>query len=668
MLLNPFFTALAVLLPALCATAISTTQQTECSAVAPNGPVIVTIDCIDPEYHEVIIDSETDEESPVRHHKVSAHFNESNISINIYLPPRSQWEGRFFQMVYPTQEAEALDVNIAFAIDSGGYTVQITGTTGYRADAAAAKFSRGIAVEYYDHRDQHIYGYIFGGSGGSLQTIGAIENTYGVWDGAVPIIQAIPISFMNNPTVRCLAGMALNGKKEQIASAVSPGGLGNPFSDLTCLERRILHEATAMGVPLQAWEDFDAVPNYAVMDSLRGVVQGMDPTYADEFWNTPGYLGTEQSELGDMFRSRKVDFETVITAVQQTEQGDYLLALEATLEGFDETGLDFFLVATNGTVLGPLGGTPASNQTLSIRTATTAPTTIAALAKGLSVRIDNRWFIAMHAYYRHQVPERDGFYGYDQFRDSSGEPIYPQRPIDTSATVARSTSGGGIHTGNITAKVIAVNNLVDYDAFPWHASWYETQVRKSLGDRFDDNYRLWFNENADHNFGPMPAKWLHRLVDFTGIYHQALRDLAAWVEDGMPAPGSTMYTISNSNQFLIPESASERFGIQPSVKLTSVSSPAEVGVGEEVRFLAHAETPVNAGVIVSMEWDFLGNGSFIELPFGHFQDKVDASVSFVYEQRGLFTPAVRVASQREGNATNPNRRVMNLDRLQVKVI
>ena len=48
-----------------------------------------------------------------------------------------------------------------------------------------------IAAELYGD-DAPTRGYIYGASGGAYQTIGAAENTDGVWDGAVPMVPGVP--------------------------------------------------------------------------------------------------------------------------------------------------------------------------------------------------------------------------------------------------------------------------------------------------------------------------------------------------------------------------------------------------------------------------------------------------------------------------------------------
>ena len=194
--------------------------------------MFVTADCVDPLYDEPVIDSETDLTTPVPHHRVSGHFAGTDKRFTFYLPPKEQWDGRFFHLVYPLDDENAEDgvppdfgppARIAFGADSGAYTVQTNGGGGYRVDAAAAKFSKTVAAGYYG-TDGRIYGYIYGGSGGSYQTIGAIENTIGVWDGAVPFIVGVPTSIPNNFFVRAFARFVLEDKAARDRRCGGPGG------------------------------------------------------------------------------------------------------------------------------------------------------------------------------------------------------------------------------------------------------------------------------------------------------------------------------------------------------------------------------------------------------------------------------------------------------------
>jgi PKD domain len=557
----------------------------------------VTADCVDPLYNRPVIDSQTDLTTPVPHHKVSGHFDGTTKRFNFYFPPKSQGEGRFFQSVYPLQDEYAIDDptapsgppretagSIAFGADSGAYTVQTNGGSGYRVDAAAAKFSKMVAASYYGS-SRRIYGYIYGGSGGSYQTIGAIENSSGVWDGAVPYVPGVPTSIPNNFFVRAFARFVLQDKAAQIADAVSPGGSGDPYAGLDDVERAVLLEVTRMGVPLRGWEDYAYVLGLNDPQGLLGfggVVQSIDPTYADDFWSKPDYLGTEQSALGDLFRA--------------------------------------------------------------------------------ALRSDNRWSLALLSYHRHQVPSRPGFYAWDQFRGPDGQPIYPQRSIEIGPLITRSVTGGGTHTGMINGKVIVVANLLDVDAYPWHADWYAQRVKEALGDRFDDNFRVWYNDNADH-IGPRTA----RLVQYAGILQQALRDVSAWAERGVAPARSTRYDVVDS-QIRVPANAAARRGIQPIVDLTvNDAARIDVAAGQPITFVAKIQIPPGAGKVVSTEWDFLGDGNFTASPFGSPKQTVEVSVTFTYTTPGTYFPALRATAQREGNTSTPFARVQNLGRVRVVV-
>lgn len=167
----------------------------------------------------------------------------------------------------------------------------------------------------------------------------------------------------------------------------------------------------------------------------------------------------------------------------------------------------------------------------------------------------------------------------------------------------------------------------------------------------------------------MPESWNSRVIDFTGIYHQALRDLSAWVEKGISPPRSTEYTISkDTNQVLVPQNPSTRFGIQPVVELTA-HSPENLAVDTRVIFDAHIEVPPNAGSIISTEWDLQGTGDFVSLPFGtNVSEIVEVQANFTYLVAGSYIPALHVTAQREGNATSPFRHVMNLGSVAAEVV
>ncbi|EXM20488.1 hypothetical protein V3481_016318 [Fusarium oxysporum f. sp. vasinfectum] len=634
----------------------------------------ITEDCVDPLHSQPIIDNKTHETLPLPHLRISGHFEGTTVDFNIYLPENG-WKGRFFQLVFPIQNSTASDREIGFGAESGGYTVRASGRPTYRGDAAAAKVGMMIAREYYKPKTNKIHGYIYGGSGGSLVTVGAMENTIGIWSGALTLVQAVPVS-INNWSIRALAGLVLKNKSVEIEDALRPGGSGDVYSSLSSTERTAFEEATALGVPIKGWESFyETGASESLWESLRTVsgaaVTRMDPTYVDDFWNKPGYLGSEHSSLGEIFRKEMLDYKTSIISIQRdANQVPVELTLDAAPDSARTYWLDISIISRNGEVLGKItakGHDNNNDKTVTLHR-NNDHSTLSLLQQGTQVHISNRLFLAMHALHRYSVPKRAGFYGYDHLRDSKGTPIYPQRSVLVTEQIARSASGGATFSGKFNGKMIVMDNLMDVDAFPWHADWYKSQVRKVYGDDTDDKFRLHYSQNADHQMGHVVGSKSSRVVDFTGLYEQHLRDLGIWCETGVYPSTPTNYTISNS-QVRLPATAPERKGIQPVVDLTiNGGKQVEVKTGTTVTFKVRVGIPPGAGKIVSLEWDFEGTGHFVNKGFAEAAKSVETTVCYTYNRHGTFFPAVRAASHREEKVDTWYALALNLGRVKVVVI
>lgn len=593
----------AVLLSAVPAAA----ESAPCAQPAPNTPMQVTAECVDPTYARPVIDSETDESSPVPHHRVSGHFEGTNIQFNVYLHAerdKAQWDGRFFQYTYPTtfaagqSTARASERAIGFALASGGYAVQAGNgsvSLGYRHSAAAAKFAKTLAAAYYGS-DREIFGYLYGPSGGSFQTVGAAENTDGVWQGFVPMVQAVPTPSSYNFNGRSAAELILGDKAAAIRDALLPGGSGNPYATLDAAESAMLTEVHKLGIPWKAWENPDYLlgrdPQYygAGLDSDSPLAY--DPAYVDDFWNAPGYLGTENSPLGERVRA------------ELTEMGD---------------------------------------------------------------TVGHRWNIAKRFAYRYQVPAADtSWIALDQFRDAAGTPIYPQRPVGEPG-FSGAVSGNAAFDGTINGKVIVVSNLYDSDALPLHTDWYRKQVEAALGSVASANYRVYFTDHADHQDAVPTGVRATHLVDWYGSVEQALRDVAAWVEDGIPAPASTQYMIEDS-QIVISDKAQKRDGLQPSVDITSSGGEAiRAKVGTVVPIVATARTPQGGGQIVAAEWDFESDGSYVAGDTVAPKKNATVSTEHTFTEPGTYFVSVKVTAERNGDADADYALLQNIDRVRVVV-
>jgi hypothetical protein len=216
--------------------------------------------------------------------------------------------------------------------------------------------------------------------------------------------------------------------------------------------------------------------------------------------------------------------------------------------------------------------------------------------------------------------------------------------------------------------MILIESLWDREAFPWQADWYRAKVQQHLGDRLNDNFRLWFVDHALHADSTQQEDPTHT-VSYLGVLQQALRDLATWVEQGQPPPQSTAYKVVDG-QVVVPPTAVERKGIQPVITVkANGAARADVAVGQQVTLTAVIDMPPHAGRIVSAEWDLDGSGAYsmkAEL------DRAQAASSEVklihsFDKPGTYFVTLRAASQRDGDARTPFARVQNLGRTRVVV-
>lgn len=649
-------------------------------------------------------------DQPVRHRYVHGGFEDSDTRFSFYFPPAERYEGRFFQPVLPMSGIEfaatigvlyGIAGSIEFAVDSGAYLVESNlgrlnpfpgddpTLTGFRASAAVARYSRELAAEMYgDHRP---YGYVYGGSGGAFKTMSCFENTTDVWDGAVPFVGPTPMSMPYVFSVQAHAIRLLWDRFPGIVDAIDPGGSGDMYAGLNVEQREALAEVTRMGCPPRSWFDVERVARgyTAVWSVLADNVIRHDPTYFDDFWEVPGYLGADAPES---LAKARVQHKTTITEV--------LFGARAA-----ELGLPMPMAMPRGTTSNEI---PAALRVAQVPDgnvlgATIELTTGAAaglkmyvvgvvddiiitgvgeahfeasgdVADGDEVLIDNSVYLAFQTFHRHQV--HPDFRVWDQFV-AVGEPIYPQRANVIGPRMAFH-GAGSIQSGRFAGKMIAIQTLMDEAAFPCQAVWYRDLVERVLGPRLDEQHRLWFIDHAMHTSAEPVAGLVMpdttpsrrtRMVNYLGALQQALRDVAAWVEHGIAPPASTEFQLVDG-QVLVPPTAQERRGVQAVVDLTANGGVrADVKVGDEVTFVASIAVPASAGTIVAAEWDFEGAGDY---PVS--SDWLDGSatsaeltISHTFTAPGTYFPAVRVTSHRSGDLRTKHARIQNLGRVRVVV-
>jgi hypothetical protein len=664
-------------------------------------------DSMDPLFTQPYVDVDEWRDAPVRHRYVHGGFADTDTRFSVYFPPADIYEGRFFQHITPVpdsehlaQEATGEQDRIGFATSSGGYFLETNGggasgqpgsdvdptIAAYRANAASAQYARVLAAQMYgEHRP---YGYAYGGSGGGYRTIGSAENTSGVWDGFVPYVIGSSMAIPNMFTVRMHAQRILRDRFDQIVDAVEPGGSGDMFEDLDAEERDALAEVTRMGFPPRAWFGHRTMGMHAFPVLYRGLVSA-DPTYFEDFWAEPGYLGHDAPPSLRRDRVRE-DFEVVAIIAPNEESAAPGGA--GGHPGRARGGVDTAWRGAPDAVPVPIGvrlsGAPpvdVRGADLHVRSGAAAgarvgllsvvddvalfgpggEATVAQVRPGDAVTIDNSGYLAAETYHRHQVPEGGGFAVWDQFRKPDGSPIYPQRPLVLGPLFA-AAAAGSVQSGRFEGKMIVVESLLDREAFPWQADWYRTKVQEHLNGTVDDHFRLWFTDNALHGDDELQESPLHT-VSYLGVLHQALRDVSRWVEEGVAPPASTDYEVVDG-QVIVPAKATRRRGIQPVVILTVKGDRrADSTTGDELSFRAEAEVPEGTGVITEVAWDFDGSGRFSDAEPVTAAPKVVVQRRRSFPEAGTFFPAVRVVARRDGPTSGPFARLQNLARVRVVV-
>ncbi len=648
-------------------------------------------------YDKPYIDVDEWRDTPVRHRYVHGGFTDTELRFSLYFPPKEQYDGRFFQPLQAVSGNENTAPmalyqasGVGFALDSGAYLVE--SNQGSRnmfggdsnANAAVAIYSRTIAVEMYgEHRP---YGYVYGGSGGAFKTLGSVENHPGVWDGSIPFVHGSPVAIPYVFTVQAHAMRVLKDKFPQIVDAIEPGGSGDMYAGLSDEEKEALEEVTYMGFPPRAWFNVEKIAfGYTgVFTTLVDSLRLGDPTYFQDFWSKPGYLGANPTESLKKARIqqdakisalvmpdeiRKLGLPLSMPASQVNSGVEFPAAFRiANLPKGDLQGATITMKSgeAQGSVLYIVG---VVDDLVMIGFGVGSFQAMAKIREGDEIAIDNSVYLAAQTYHRHQVQAPE-FYIWNLFKDKDGEPKYPQRPRPLPSM----QSGGSTMSGNFNGKMIVISALMDEAAFPWQADWYRSRVKIALGDEFDDRYRLYYIDNSMHTTqlaksgDPRPVATT-RVISYQGALQQALRDLSNWVENDVAPPMGTQYQV-DGGQIVIPDNADERKGIQPVVTLkVNGSELAKVKVGETVKFSAEIEAPPQTGQIVKAEWDFDGAGEYPrnENLTGKAKNKITVTSSFSFSEPGTYFPAIRVASNKDGDANDEYASVQNIGRVRVIV-
>ncbi|MAT51085.1 MAG: hypothetical protein CMK32_07875 [Porticoccaceae bacterium] len=234
---------------------------------------------------------------------------------------------------------------------------------------------------------------------------------------------------------------------------------------------------------------------------------------------------------------------------------------------------------------------------------------------------------------------------------------------------------GNCYTGQYEGKLMWIHHTHDSSVWPANGLLYASAVLAAQGpEGAAENFCIRWNENAEHGppsiVPPEPNRAsATRLIDFTAITEQSLQDLIDWVEKGIKPIGNR-YSYADG-KVILADSARERGGIQPVVRVTANGGPrAEVGVGDKVTLCAEAEVLPEAGRIVRIEWDFDGTGTFPVQQEGvdGTSAQVNVSVEHNYDKPGTYFATARVFSHREGDTGARRLLIPNVAQARVVVV
>lgn len=661
-------------------------------------------------FQDPYIDEEGWREKPVRHYYVHGGFrgtekNGQEAKFCFYYPDKDRYEGRFFQYLSPAPEDEhesehltGEDDKISFALTHGAYYV-VTNQGGfipgdgerlYRTSANGAQFSRKVAQRIYGYTHRP-FGYVFGGSGGSFKTMSCIEMTEGIWDGAVPYVIANP---MATPNVFCarVRAMRLLGKDglKHLVDNMEPGGSGILWDGLNEEQKQAVQEATKMGFPKRGWFSWPYMGDGSLM-VLAPTIYQVYPQYFQDFWEKEGYEGSNpdsseakmrfqlKSQIAELIQPCKNKSDEHYTSVDNSWINTMIGNSATPQIRLKETVPDdAYLVHCRIHVLsGAAKGKECAverieNGVVTVSSAfdgSIGSNALEGLEAGDFIMLDNSDYLAMQTLQRHQVPPEKSYHVYDQYRDEQGNPLYPQLPFLIAPMIAQS-GGGAVPCGNIHGKVIAVCSLLDESALPWHGDWYRQAVKEKKSGNENDWFRLYYNDHCIHDDRAGYLDDPQHQIDYLGILHQALLDLAAWVEEGKLPFESTNYSYVDG-QIEVPSTAEERKGLQPVVNAyANGKKSVKVKVNETVNFTADIEVPQNTGKVTAAAWDFENTNDFSNLEslvLSQNGERAKVTSKHTFSRSGEYFPVIKVQSSRTGTLDDIFVQCKNLDRVRVIV-
>lgn len=603
----------------------------------------------------------------------------------IRIPAKRFFRNRSMQIQHPVTPDSIVDNRLAFTNGALSVNHVNAGPTNssahWRHSAAATQIAEDIVRKMYGTSSK-IYSYYWGCSGGGQMAQAAAEGQTGVWDGVIvvcPAVRGTPAHAFQWTGHFALA--VTSEKRARLMELLAVGGGVNAqdglsdaektllYGGLNEEEKSVLNELVAAGYPLNALNTFLMLsPPVGTSEIFY-----LDPTYEDDFWSKPGYAGSNPPSY---LSAAKMDGFATIRSVNRDATGAIAsVQLDpatippvpaATATPIGTTGQRFYVYAADGRTrmvdpasrseaYGSLSGTLDRNTGMLKLSGNNSPVLLDALVTDGKVRVTNRFLLAAYFYPRHTIVP--GYFHYDQYRNADGTSKYPQRPFNVADLATMKSGAGVLSLGSIKTKVMLFQNLSDFLAFPSWVAGYANSIEQRLAKpKADRMLRVYYQERGGHTNGGIVG----------GVFNQALIDMMAWAEKGVPPKPSSQWTFEPPlTQVILSPDAAVRKGLQPVVNISiNGSDHATVEVNQPVNLVARLEMPPATGKIVQYDLTYgtATDATVLVAPL----PRVDVRRTVSFNAPGNYIIRLSANGQRQGLA-NPDNQTLAQNYKEVRV-
>lgn len=299
---------------------------------------------------------------------------------------------------------------------------------------------------------------------------------------------------------------------------MAPGGHGDPFVGLTSHQREELASLYRQGFP-RGDEYMIGKPlgQMWLWTSMATSLLEQDPTYFEDFWTKPGYVGFDQPDLveRDILNTRATVAKVLTGAdvladprflepghqnfrllimVFSSLGADPSLPMVVELEGLGEAGyrLGSSVTMLTGAAAGRrlYCGAHADDVFYCDGVGDANLLRFSDVRPGDEVQVDNRDFLAFHYFARHHLMSDPQF---DSLRVDD-RPVYPQHPVPRQSALM-----GVGYSGLYRGKLIWVHHTKDSSLWPSQGLIYRQAVLRAQGEEgAKARFRLRWVENAEH--------------------------------------------------------------------------------------------------------------------------------------------------------------------------